>query len=295
LHTPGFNHKGLSMGVLAALLSACASSAKDLVSKALAARVSPDLSTFASFLFALPFYAAILTALCLAGGEQLIVSREFLILVFLRGLTDVFAEGFKMRAFAVGDVSLVSGLLSLSPLILAGISPFLTGDRVRSSEVVGIAVIVFGGLVLIKRDDKTGGLAQWAAILYAIGASFAFAINSCFDRIAVGHAGPVTSAFSMTLCAALLAVPTLRRISSVGIALRSNASSFLIRGFFETLFMVAKMVALVHLPAHVVLGLTRMAMLITVAIGGAWFQEQDRLRRIIGTIIMYAGLLILVL
>lgn len=283
------------MGILAALLSACASSAKDLVSKSLAHKVRADLSTFASFLFALPYYLAILAILWAVRGEGIILSRDFLLLVLVRGLTDVLAEGCKMRAFAVGDVSLVSGLLSLSPLILAGISPFITGDRVEFSEVIGIGVIVFGGLLLIRRDTESGKIVQSVAILYAIGASFAFALNSCFDRIAVAHAGPVTSGFSMTLCAALLALPAVYGAPGLKGDLKGNASQFLLRGFFETLFMVAKMIALVHLPAHIVLGVTRMAMLITVAVGGAWFQERDRARRILGTIIMYIGLLILVL
>jgi hypothetical protein len=57
------------MGVIAALISACTSTAKYLVSKAVASKVHPDISTFASFLFALPFYGLIFVALYLSGEE----------------------------------------------------------------------------------------------------------------------------------------------------------------------------------------------------------------------------------
>lgn len=283
------------MGVISALICACTSTAKDLVSKAVASKVHPDTSTFASFLFALPFYGVIFVALHLMGGGGLNLSRTFLLLVLMRGISDVFAEGCKMRALNVGDVSLVSGLLSLSPLILTVMSPFITGDAVTLSEGLGIFCIVIGGLVLVRRDRSTGKVVQPVAVVYALVGSFAFALNSALDRLAVGQADPITSAFSVTLCAALLTVPAFFRVATARGELASNFKEFLARGFFETIFMVAKMAALTTLPAHVVVGIMRMSMIFTVLLGGAWFNERDRARRILGTIIMYVGLLVLVL
>lgn len=283
------------MGVIAALLGAFTLTAKDLVSKGVASRVNPDISTFASFLYALPFYGVIFVALYLFGGEGVVLSRQFLLLVLLRGLSDVLAEGCKMRALDKGDVSLVSGLLSLSPLILTAISPFVTGDEVSLSEALGIVWLVAGGLVLIRRDRTTGKVVQPIAVLYALGGSFAFAMNSALDRLAVAQASAVTSAFSVTLCAALLTLPVVFRVSTAKVDLGNNSKAFLLRGFFETVFMVAKMAALTTLPAHVVVGLMRISMIFTVVAGGAWFHEQDRGRRIVGTLIMYVGLMFLIL
>jgi drug/metabolite transporter (DMT)-like permease len=198
-----------------------------------------------------------------------------------------------MRAFEKGDVSLVSGLLSLSPLFLTIISPFITGDVIHRSEVLGVVLIVLGGLVLVKRDRTTGKVAQPVAVIYALIGSLAFALNSALDRLAVGQAGAVTSAFSVTVCAALLTLPALFRVPSARVDLTSNAGSFFLRGFFETGFMVAKMVALTTLPAHVVVGIMRMSMIFTVVAGGKLFNEKNRGRRIVGTLIMYVGLLAL--
>jgi drug/metabolite transporter (DMT)-like permease len=281
------------MGVIAALISACTSTAKDIVSKAVSSKVHPDLSTFASFLFALPFYGLIFIVLYLFGDEGLVLSHTFLLLVLMRGISDVFAEGCKMRAFEKGDVSLVSGLLSLSPLILTVITPFITGDVVIASQASGIALIVLGGLVLVRRDRVTGKVVQPVAVVYALVGSVAFALNSALDRLAVGQAGPVTSAFSVTLCAALLTVPAIFRVPGANAQLGGNARAFLLRGLFETVFMVAKMAALTTLPAHVVVGIMRMSMILTVVVGGAWFHEKDRARRVIGTLVMYVGLIFL--
>jgi uncharacterized membrane protein len=283
------------MGVLAALFTAVMSSAKDLVSKMLAHRVDPDVSTFASFAFALPFYAVIAVGFSVYGYEEIQISSTFLTLVFLRGLSDVCAEGCKMRALKHGDVSLVTGLLALSPLVLTILSPWITGDTVTVSDVIAISLIVAGGLFLVRRKPQTGAIVQPKAVLYALAGSVAFALNTCLDRLAVVHAGPVTSAFAMTVCAAVLTSPVVLRSSVAHRELAGNARGFLLRGVFETLFMIAKMVALMSLPAHIVLGLVRVSMLITVVAGGMWFHEEDRVRRIVGTVVMYAGLLLLVL
>jgi len=74
------------MGIIATLLAACAATAKDLVSKSVASKVNPDISTFASFLFALPFYAIILAALYLYGEPSGSLSQTFLALVLMRGI-----------------------------------------------------------------------------------------------------------------------------------------------------------------------------------------------------------------
>jgi drug/metabolite transporter (DMT)-like permease len=283
------------MGVIAALLCAFTSTAKDLTSKSIASRVHPDVSTFASFLFALPYYAAILSAVLLFGGETVTFSSAFIVLVLLRGISDVFAEGFKMRALEAGDVSLVTGLLSLSPLILTVLTPVLTNDTVSAKEGVSVVLIVIGGLLLIGRRGTRGTLTKPKAILYSLAGSFAFAMNTVLDKLAVAQAGPVTSAFSVTICAALLTLPALLRVPLAKPQLQNNLRSLLLRGLFETVFMIAKMAALVVLPAHIVMGIMRVSILLTVVLGGALFKEEHRAQRIFGTLVMYLGLLGLLL
>jgi drug/metabolite transporter (DMT)-like permease len=283
------------MGFLVTIFCALCSTAKDIVSKGLASRVHSDVSTFASFLFALPFYALIIVMAALLGLEPLAFSGPFLWLVLARSVTDVFAEGFKMRAFASGDLSLVSTFLSLSPIFLALMSPFVTGDRVTMIDLSALGLIVGGSLLAIQRDAATGKVFQFKAVLYALAASVAFALNSCFDRLAVVESGAIVSGFAMTLLAAILALPIAFQHDGVVRALSSNSSSFFVRGAFEALFMVSKLFALTMLPAHVVVGGTRVSLIISVVAGRIWFGERNTFRRLIAAVCVYAGLLILVL
>jgi drug/metabolite transporter (DMT)-like permease len=283
------------MGILVTIFSALCSTAKDIVSKGLASRVHSDVSTFASFLFALPFYALIVVVATLLGLEPLAFSGSFFWLVLARSVTDVFAESLKMKAFASGDLSLVSTFLSLSPIFLAILSPFTTGDNVTVIDLLALGLIVAGGLLLIQRDASTGKVFQLKAVLFALAASVAFALNSCFDRLAVMESGPIVSGLAMTLLAALFTLPLAFRHHGAGHALSLNSSSFLVRGAFEALFMVSKLFALTMLPAHVVVGGTRVSLIVSVIAGRLWFGERNTLRRFIAALCVYAGLLILVL
>src|SRR4051794_31839880 len=137
------------MGILAALIGAFGAASKDLCSKFLSFKVSPALSTFASFLFSLPSYLVLLICVWLAGTEPLTISSSFLGLVLLRSLTDVFAESFKMHGINHADVSIVASFLSFSPIFLLLLSPFITGDSLTVPDVAGIGVTVIGSYLIV--------------------------------------------------------------------------------------------------------------------------------------------------
>jgi len=281
------------MGFLIALVSALSSTAKDVVSKSLSAKVHADISTLASFLFALPYYLVIIAIAQVFGMNPLEYSGSFLTLVFARSISDVFAEGFKMKAFACGDISLVSSFLSLAPLFLALLSPYITGDHVTTHDFIALTFIVLGSLLLVKRDANTGKVFQLRALIYALLAAVAFALNSCFDRLAVVQSGALLSGFSMTALAAIFCLPLMFRHRSVGSQLTFHARGFLTRGAFETAFMVSKLLAMRFLEAHVVLGVTRASLIFSVLAGKVVFGERDTGRRLLAALCMYLGLLVL--
>jgi uncharacterized membrane protein len=281
------------MGLIYALITAVSATTKDIVSKSLASKVDSDVSTFASFLFALPFYVVIILVAILCGGAPLAYGGSFLALVLARSVSDVFAEGFKMRAFASGDISLVTSFLALSPLILAFLSPYITGDKVTAHDYVALGLIVVGSLLLVRRDRDTGKVFQLRAVVYALLASVAFALNSCFDRLAVVQSGAVVSGFAMTLMAALFCAPIAFRHKNAVTQLSLNAKAFFARGASETLFMVSKLLAMTVLEAHVVLGISRISLILSVLAGKAMFGERETGRRLLAAGLMYAGLLVL--
>jgi drug/metabolite transporter (DMT)-like permease len=279
------------MGVLAAFLSALFSGSKDLVSKKLAYQLDGMASTFASFAFALPYYVVLLAVLYLLGKETLTVTLAFATLVVLRASTDVFAEGMKMHALAHGDISVVASFAALSPLFLLVLQPLITGDRPSWTGVLAVLVVVCGGLLLVYRPGTTGWGASRTGVFLAIGASVFFALNNCFDRLAVKPdvGTPVMAGFSMTLVSALFLLPFGFRPRARREAMREQWPRLAVRGFLEVAFMVAKLSALQYLQPSYVMCIQRVSVLLSILGGRLFFKEQDFGRRMAAGTLVLAG------
>jgi drug/metabolite transporter (DMT)-like permease len=283
------------MGLLAALLGAVFSTAKDLVSKRVAARLDGTTSTFASFAFALPYYVLVLAALVAAGRERLELSWPFLLLVFLRSVTDSFAEGMKMYAFAHGDISVVSSFFSLSPLFLLITSPLITGDRPSGLGVVAVLLVVAGSVLMVWRPRDSKRPPQTTGVLLALGAAVFFSLNSCFDRLAVQKGTPVFAGFSMTLLSALLLLPFIVSRQQRMRELTAHHRDFALRGLLEIAFMTSKLYALQYLQAPYVVGVQRLALILAIVGGRVFFKEEEFARRLAAGACILAGVLLIVL
>ncbi|MBY0524555.1 MAG: hypothetical protein K2R98_14215 [Gemmataceae bacterium] len=170
------------MGLLFSLLSATLAAAKDLVSKRLAFQLDGMASTYASFVYALPYYAVLLVILWACGYEVFTFTWEFFLLIVLRAVTDTLAEGMKMYAFAYGDISLVATFFSISPLFLLVTSPLITGDPLSWEGAAAVVLVVVGSLALVYHPSSRAWTQQRKAMLLATGAAVFFSLNSCFDR-----------------------------------------------------------------------------------------------------------------
>jgi transporter family protein len=280
------------MGFTAALLSTVFASSKDLLSKRLAFRLDGTVSTFASFLFALPFYVLVLSVLYLLGIETFEWSRPFLLLVLLRSLTDTFAEWMKMYAFAYGDISVVATFFSLSPLFLLIVSPLITGDHVVPSDVLAVLLVVGGSLLVVYQPSQSGWAEQKKGILLAIGAALFFSLNSCFDRLAVQKGTPVSSGFTMTLLSALFLAPLVLFRRERLQALRVHRTGLFLRGGLEIAFMVCKLYALQFLAAPDVVAVQRLSLVLSIIGGRIFFKEPNFKRRLAAGLLIVGGVFV---
>jgi drug/metabolite transporter (DMT)-like permease len=280
------------MGFLLASFSAVFSSSKDLISKRLALRLDGMTSTFASFAFALPFYVAALIVLAWLGIEGFERSVPFLVLILLRSITDTFAEGLKMYAFAHGDISIVATFFSLSPLLLLITSPLITGDPLYAVDAVAVVLVVVGSLLMVYRPAATGWASQRKAIVLACGAALFFSLNSCFDRLAVQRGTPVFSGFTMTLLSALFLLPVVLIRKNRLLALRNHRAGLFLRGALEIAFMVCKLSALQFLAAPDVVAVQRLSLVLSIIGGRMFFKEPDFKRRFAAGVLILVGVFV---
>jgi drug/metabolite transporter (DMT)-like permease len=283
------------MGIFAALLSTIFSASKDIVSKTLAVRMDGTASTFASFAFALPYYIMVLAVLALMGQEILSFPTAFWWLVLARAVTDSFAEGMKMYALAHGDVSLVSIMFSLSPLVVLAATPLLDQGQVSVSGAVAVVVVVAGSVILVYRPSHPDWGRQKKGILLGMGAAIFFAANSIFDRLAMKQSDPndmgaaVMAGFTMTLTSAVLLAPFVVTHRGRLAGLAASQRRLHARGIMETAFMVSKLVAMQWMVAAYVVGIQRGSLIIAIIAGRYLLKEGDFARRLVAGLLIMAG------
>lgn len=274
--------------ILAALAASALATAKDVVSKIVSTQVHPLVSSFASFLFAIPFYLVILLVLWCFGLENFSWQGGFVSYVFARALTDTAAESGRMLALKRGELSSVAAVIALHPLITLFTSPLITGDALNPSIIYGVILATIGtycfSRVPVRLDAKT--------FLISLITALFFSLNTCFDRLSALSASAAISGFAMNTLAAVLTLPFALcavGVKSSAIELKTSAKPFLLRGLFEALFMVAKLYAMSSMQAPVVSALLRVSVVFQVFAGRAFFKEEGLIYRIIGSVLIVVG------
>lgn len=280
------------LGISFAFGAAFFNTGKDFVSKKVASQVESITSTFASFVFALPFFLTVLVVLWLLGIEGFKVSTALFLLVILRSLSDVGAEWTKMAAFGAGDMSLVAPVIGTSPLFIVLMAPLITGDTVGWIAIIGILLIVCGTAIAApSRKSKDRSV---KAFFLALVSAFFHALNNCFDRLAVNQTSATFSGFLVTLGAALLFIIPVLSSNARRKDLVSNQKFFWLRGVFETCFMICKLSALQFLSPVYVVGLHRFSVVFSIIAGRVAFGEKHIGRRLIAGIFVVAGAVFIV-
>ena len=153
--------------------------------------------------------------------------------------------------------------------------------------------IIFVGTALLFKSPSTK--IPWKGVILGLVSSFFFALNACFDRLAATHGHPIYSGFLMTLFAALiLLIPSLKLKAPIA-EIKFSIIPLILRGFFESTHMALKLAAYQHLEPQYASGISKLALVLSVVVGGSIFKEQDRKLRIISSIIIALGSLIITL
>lgn len=276
------------IGVLLSLATTVAMTAKDVVSKKLSVSVDGTTSAFASFAFALPFYAIVLFIFWLLGWETFTVHSAFFSYVLLRALSDTFAETFKMYALSHGEFSVIVPIISLHPVFLLVASPLLTNDPLTPNIIIGVLFTVIGSTLVVFQRAKT----STKGIVYGLLCAFFFALNNCFDRLSVQTASPTFSGMVMTAVSAVMLIPLLIYHRTRMSPFIEYKNPFLLRGGFEVLFMILKLSALQYLQAPVATAIMRLSIVFAVISGGVVFNEKRMIPKLIGAAFTVIGIII---
>lgn len=205
-----------------------------------------------------------------------------------------------MKALKLSPLSLTLPFLSLTPVFLIIVPAVVIGERVSVAGAIGVLLIALGGYTLNIRDTGKSFLAPFYAVkkergsLYMIGVALIYSITAVLAKIVIQHSSPEFSAVlynsAIFICITPMALMRGRKEDKRG-ALKA---SFL-PGVFDAAAMLTNMIAINMAKLAYVISVKRLSLLLGVMYGYFLFREKGVRERFLGTALMLAGFMLIVL
>jgi drug/metabolite transporter (DMT)-like permease len=229
---------------------------------------------------------------------------KFLIATLIATCGFVIGNALLTKASEISPISLTAPFLALTPIPMILIEFIVMGNLPTKYGIAGILLIATGSYMLNVSESKHGILGPIKAIgkekgsLLAIGAAMIFSIGGVLDKYAIGLSDPYSYLALWTISGAILsALMLITKRKSLHILnlqeIKKNIPMLLFIGFLMFITSASNFVANTMAFASYVLAIKRTSAFFSVILGWKIFKEIKIKERILGTLVMIAGVVLI--
>ena len=207
---------------------------------------------------------------------------------------DVTAIILYVKAIRLSPLSLTIPFIALSPMFVIITAFVILGELPDISGLFGILLIVIGAYLLNVRATKHGVLGPIKAIKKERGSvlmiivALIYSLTSTLGKVAVLHSSPLFfGAFYPFILTIIFTVIVGYKGHLSGVISRPRI--FLGIGFFIAMMMLSHFTAISLTDVAYMISVKRLSLLFSVAYGWILFGERNVAERLIGSILMIAG------
>ncbi len=283
------------MWALYALTAALLTSFLPIINKRILTTADVAIVAWAPNLLSLPLLLAV--TLALIGWPR--VDGLFLLGVLASGVLNLVATLASTRALQLADASVATPFLSFNPAFTLLLSSFTLREIPSVQGIVAILLIVLGAYLFQLREVGKGLLAPVQAlthqpgVLLAIGASFVWGLTPIFEKIAIQHTSPenpLIVAFATTFLTVVLLTPALwRRRTDLLDQLRRHRPLFGAAGLISGVAPLFGFSAIALGYVGYVTALFKLGVVFTVVWGSLLLKEHGLRERLLATVVMVIG------
>ena len=217
---------------------------------------------------------------------------------------DILATLLYYKALGLSPLSLSLPFLSFTPVFLMLFSRIIMNEPVSLLGGTGIACVALGGYGLNLSSLRTGPLGPIKAIarergsLYMLIVALIYSGTSALGKLAVTHSSPAFFGAFYYLAIAVLLLPVIAlRLGGTRFVseLRSTARPALLPGMFDAVHSVSHFYAVSMANVAYMVAIKRFSLLIGSVYGFVFFGERNVRERLLGSLLMFAGFVIIVL
>lgn len=285
------------MWILFATLNPISEAFRSLVIKKTTQHVEPIILTWANNIIPVILFPIVIYL----TGTEIKWNPQFWYGFSIAGIIQITASVIYMRAIANGDISSVMPMLSFSPLFLLLSGPLIIGEFPDGQGLAGIILIVSGSYLLNLDLKKMNILGPFKAILKDKGTrlmlivAFLWGISGPFDKISITNSSVLQHiTFTNLLIFIVITIYMLFRkkfdFSNIN---KSKKNLLLVSGFTTASYFFHYSAMALTLVAYVV-AMKRMAGMFSVVLGAVFLKEPNLRQKLLGSFIMFLGVLLIV-
>ncbi|MBE7546410.1 MAG: EamA family transporter [Planctomycetia bacterium] len=226
----------------------------------------------------------------------------FLILIFLVPL-ETTALILYMKAIKISPLSMTLPFLALSPGFLIVTSNIILGERQHKHGIIGVLLVTLGAYLLNVKMSRQGILQPFKAILrergsvYMIIVAFIYSITSNLGKLAIQHSSPLFFSATYFPFLSLVLFPLLlwKNNGKIRQPLSSHLAIFILIGLLIVFSTVSHFYAVTLTEVPYFISVKRTSLLFSILYGAILFKEKNIAERLVGGMVMFAGVIVILL
>ncbi len=227
------------------------------------------------------------------------IGSLFLPFLVLNSMMQVFTTVLFMKAIKHSDLSIVSPMITFTPLFLLISSPLMLGEFPSTFGILGIVLIVLGSYMLNLKERHHGLMAPFRALMsekgprYMLIVAVLFSITANIDKVGVLDSSPVMWVVAVNLLTAALLTPMM--LARKGRDFKKSLPYLVPVGIISGLSLMFQMTAITMTLVPYAISVKRTSVIMSVLFGGIIFKEKGVRERLLGAVIMVLGVILITL
>lgn len=226
----------------------------------------------------------------------------FLIYLILDGIGVGCAVYLYQRALQVSPLSVCVPFLAFTPIFLIPTGYFLLGELPPALKLLGACLIVVGSLVMHRGLFRVSLFEPVRAIFrekgsrYVLLVSFIFALTNPLDKILVTMSDAFTQAFAYCIALFIFFVClAYAQKAKLSVPIKTIPRWIILAGILDALALILQLSSHNYIDVVITISVKRAGIILAVLLGWLVFGERGITDRVIASMVMLAGVLIIYL
>ncbi len=207
-----------------------------------------------------------------------------------------------VKALKASPLSITTPFLGLTPLFIIGTSFIILGELPDKSGFAGILLIACGAYFLNIRQARIGLFGPLRAVvnergsMYMVIVAAIYSVTAILGKICAQSSSPVFFGVIYVIITPLVLFPIVYNVTEKNSIKQAYTNpNFILLGLFYGLMIVCHLQAIVLVEASYMIAVKRTSLLFSIVYGKLIFKETGFSERLIGGLLMIAGIVFITL